>query len=146
MLKVISANRLADGIVVYAGQGGTWFERINSARLFATNEEAEAGLALAQADAARNLIVDPCLVDVTQDAGGVHPATLREFIRARGPTIDFLAHQRAYASGAIPASKTSVAQAGKPAMRDAKPEILRSYGAKPRQAHSAADVAQGIAR
>jgi Protein of unknown function (DUF2849) len=146
MLKVISANRLADGIVVYAGLSGCWFERLNNANLFATNEEAEAGLALAQADAERNVIVDPCLVDVTQDATGLHPATLRESIRARGPTIDFLAHRRAYGSGTIPVPKTSVAQAGKPAAREAKPEILRGYGAKPRQAHSAADVAEGIAR
>ena len=146
MLKVISANRLADGIVVYAGQGGAWFERLNDACLLATAEEAQAGLALAQADAARNLVVEPCLVDVTQDANGLNPATLRESIRARGPTVDFLAHRRAFASGTIPVSKISVAQARKPAAREDKPETSRSFGAKPRQAHIAADAAEEIAR
>jgi hypothetical protein len=88
MPKVISANRLADGIVVYAGHGGAWFERLNAARIFTSKKEADAGLSLAEDDVSRNFIVEPCIVDVTQDPGGLRPSTLRESIRAQGPTID----------------------------------------------------------
>jgi len=145
MLKVISANRLADGIVVYAGRGGAWFERLNDARLFVGQDEAEAGLILAEGDAARNLIVDPFLVDVTQDSSGLRPASLRETIRAQGPTIDFLVHQRAHNSGTIPAPKNSESQAGQIVACAAQPKTLRSFGHKPRRAQPAADLVEGIA-
>jgi hypothetical protein len=96
MPNVISANRLADGIVVYAGRNGFWVERLNNANIFADKAEAEASLLLAQNDAKRNLVVDPCLVEVTEDASGLRAVTLRETIRAQGPTIDFLPPRRAF--------------------------------------------------
>ncbi len=143
MLKVVSANRLADGVVVYAGQDGAWSERLNDARAFASQEEAESGLALAQADAARNLIVDPFLVEVTRNASGLRPASLREAIRAHGPTIDFLAFRRANGAGTIPAPKNPASKAGQPVARAAQPKSLRRFGSK--QAQSAADFAERIA-
>jgi hypothetical protein len=94
MLKVISANRLADGIVVYAGPGGAWFERLKDARILASSAEAEAALEAALQDVRRNLIVDPSLVDVAEEAGVLRPLTLRESIRAQGPTIDYLPPSR----------------------------------------------------
>jgi len=145
MLRVVSANRLADGVVVYAGREGAWLERLNDARVFASQEEAEAGLALAQADAARNLIVDPFLVEMTKDASGLRPASLREAIRAHGPTIDFLAFRRLNKAGTIPAPINSGSQPGRPVVRAAQPKTLRRFGPKPRQAQSAADLAEGIA-
>jgi hypothetical protein len=103
--KIISANRLADGIVVYAGYGGAWVERLNEAVVFSGSEEAEAGLTLAQGDVARNLIVEPFVVDVTQDATGLRPSTLRDSIRAHGPTIEFLPRRKALSPSAIPPRK-----------------------------------------
>ena len=70
MPKVISANRLADGIVVYVGRDGSWPERLSQAKIFASKAEAEAGLLVAQNDAKRNLVVEPVVVEVTQDASG----------------------------------------------------------------------------
>ena len=90
MPKVICANRLADGIVVYAGPDGSWAERLSQAKIFASEAEAEAGLLAAQNDAKRNLVVEPVVVEVAEDASGLRAVTLREAIRARGPTIDFL--------------------------------------------------------
>jgi hypothetical protein len=100
MPKVISANRLADGIVVYAGRDGSWSERLSQATIFASKAEAEAGLLIAQNDAKRNLVVEPFVVEVVGDASGLRAVTLREAIRARGPTIDFLPRTHAFAHGA----------------------------------------------
>ncbi len=102
MPKVISANRLADGIVVYAGRDGSWSEQLGQAKVFASKAEAEAGLLIAQNDAKRNLVVEPVVVEVTEDAGGLRAVTLRDIIRARGPTIDFLPRTWAFAHGADP--------------------------------------------
>jgi Protein of unknown function (DUF2849) len=102
MPKVISANRLADGIVVYAGRDGSWSEQLSKAKVFANKAEAEAGLLIAQNDAKRNLVVEPVVVEVTEEAGGLRAVTLREIIRARGPTIDFLPRTWAFAHVADP--------------------------------------------
>lgn len=107
MPKVISANRLADGIVVYAGRDGSWFERLSQANIFASKAEAEAGLLLAQDDAKRNLVVEPVVVEVAEDASGLRAVTLREAIRARGPTIDFLPRAHAFAQDADPAQENT---------------------------------------
>ena len=108
MPKVISANRLADGIVVYAGRDGSWSDRLNQAKIFASKAEAEAGLLVAQNDAKRNLVVEPVVVEVTEDASGLRAATLRESIRAFGPTIDFLPRTRAFALDANPPENAAV--------------------------------------
>jgi Protein of unknown function (DUF2849) len=102
MAKVVSANRLADGIVVYAGRDGSWSEHLSQAKIFASKAEAEAGLLIAQNDAKRNLVIEPVVVEVTEDASGLRAVTLREIIRARGPTIDFLPRTWAFAHLAHP--------------------------------------------
>ncbi|MGQ0446124.1 MAG: DUF2849 domain-containing protein [Beijerinckiaceae bacterium] len=100
MLKVICANRLADGIVVYAGRDGAWVTRLSQAQIFAGKAEAEAGFLAAQDDARRNLVVEPVLVEVTEDVGELRAVTLREKIRARGPTIDYMPRAQAFARDA----------------------------------------------
>jgi Protein of unknown function (DUF2849) len=108
MPKVISANRLDDGIVVYAGRDGSWSERLSHAKIFASKAEAEAGLLVAQNDAKQNLVVEPVAVEVTEDASGLRAVTLREAIRARGPTIDFLPRAHVFAQDADPAQENTV--------------------------------------
>jgi Protein of unknown function (DUF2849) len=90
MPQVVTANRLADGIVVYAGRDGAWATRLSQAKIFASKAEAQAGLLFAQNDAKRNLVVEPVVVEVAEDVSGLRAVTLREAIRALGPTIDFL--------------------------------------------------------
>lgn len=102
-MQVVSANRLADGTVVYAGRDGSWVERLADARVFSSKPEADSGLLAAQSDVKRNLIVDPCLVDVCAETGGLRPLTLREAIRAQGPTVDFSPRMRPNARSAKPA-------------------------------------------
>ncbi len=91
MPKIVSANRLSDGIVVYLGADGSWLTSFDDARFFADDTEAKAGLSAAREDVKRNFVVDPFLVDVETGAEGQHPITLRNAIRARGPTIDYAA-------------------------------------------------------
>jgi sulfite reductase (NADPH) hemoprotein beta-component len=89
MLKIISANRLQDGIVVYVAAEGTWTADIDQAKRFTSEAEVEAGLKQAKADEKRNLIVEPFAVDVEAEPSGLKALTLRNAIRAKGPTVDY---------------------------------------------------------
>lgn len=86
MLRVLTANRLSDGAVVYLGANG-WSEWIEAARV-ATDDAAAADLEACGARAvAEREVVDPYLIEVTPASGGFAPARLRERIRAAGPTV-----------------------------------------------------------
>jgi Protein of unknown function (DUF2849) len=93
MLKIISANRLEDGIVVYLVAEGAWTPDINHAQRFASDAALETGLRLAKADEKRNLVVDPFAVDVEAETQGLEALTLRNAIRAKGPTVDYRPRQ-----------------------------------------------------
>ena len=85
--KVITANKLVDGVVVYLAAGGAWTEQLAEAR-FLTDDSQQARLSrLAEKDVERLLIVDPYLMDAAQSANGLAPVSQRETIRATGPTI-----------------------------------------------------------
>ncbi len=146
MPKVISANRLADGTVVYAGRDGSWFERLSQAKIFASKAEAEAGLLVAQNDAKRNLVVEPVVVEVTEDAGGLRAVTLREAIRARGPTIDFLPRTRALAQDAAAPRENTAKQATKAVLRIPRLADTRKQDPREHELISAADFTDAAAR
>jgi hypothetical protein len=85
-MKVLTANRLSDGIAVWYADGG-WAETVGHADL-AHDKTAEERLeAIGAAAAANNEVVDVNLIDVTVADGLVEPVRLREKIRAAGPTI-----------------------------------------------------------
>ncbi len=146
MPKVISANRLADGIVVYAGSGGSWFERLSQAKIFATKAEAEAGLLVAQNDAKRNLVVEPVVVEVAEDSGGLRAVTLRDSIRARGPTIDFLPRTPAFAHGADPAQENTAKRATTAVLQSPRLADPREHDPREHELMVAADYPVEIAR
>ncbi|MEJ0093126.1 MAG: DUF2849 domain-containing protein [Methylocella sp.] len=89
MTKVVSANRLTDGVVVYLGRDGSWVRSLDDARLFVSSVEEQAGLEAAEKDAKRNLVVEPFVVEVIAGEGGVDAVSLRDKIRAHGPTINY---------------------------------------------------------
>ncbi len=89
MMRVLSANRLRDGIIVYLSPSGEWRPQIGEAALFTTEEASEAALAKARAAVTANLIVDPLIVDVTESPKGRKALSLRNSIRALGPTVNF---------------------------------------------------------
>jgi sulfite reductase (NADPH) hemoprotein beta-component len=89
--RVITANRLIDGAVVWRDDAGSWLEDFDRA---ATNDDDRTVgrmLADARADATAGLVIAPYEVDVDVLVSAVSPAImptrLRERIRAFGPTV-----------------------------------------------------------
>ncbi|KQO80995.1 DUF2849 domain-containing protein [Rhizobium sp. Leaf262] len=100
--KVLTANRLDDGIAVWLDANGAWNEDLQSA-LVARHPEAEASLEeIGKRDFSANKVVDVNIVDVTEENGRLWPTRLRERIRAAGPTIH-------YAEGFAPADAAFIA-------------------------------------
>ena len=92
MAQVVIASRLGDGLVVFVAEGARngsveWVRDLERAALAEDEGAAEALLALGEADArARHEVVDPYLIDVVREDGGLRPTKYREAIRCLGPT------------------------------------------------------------
>ncbi|WP_420409321.1 DUF2849 domain-containing protein [Hoeflea sp.] len=87
--KVLTANRLGDGISVWMGSDGQWTVSLKDAFL-ARHDDAVAALEAAGREAvADNRVVDVNVIDVEETESGPRPFRLRERIRAEGPTIDY---------------------------------------------------------
>ncbi len=87
MKKVLTANRLTDGIAVWLGANGQWLDHIDDA-LIARHAEAVAALeAAGQAAFHDNRVLDVAVIDVEEVDGEIYPVRLRERIRAAGPTF-----------------------------------------------------------
>jgi hypothetical protein len=82
MSKAVTANRLADGAVVFRRADGGWSLRVEEA---AAVEDAAELLAAAERDAAAALVVAPYLIDLADGT----PTDYRERIRAYGPSRAF---------------------------------------------------------
>jgi hypothetical protein len=87
---VVTANRLADGAVIYLRPDGGWTTEIDRAEV--ATDAVAAGALLATAGARDDHAVGAYVarVNVTAD-GRVRPGNLRELIRLGGPTIDLRA-------------------------------------------------------
>ena len=83
---VVTANRLADGSVVFLNARLEWVRSFRDAEVFAEGRDSEA-LQHAKRDEAEQIVVDPYAVEVVQRDGAVVPKALREAIRAAGPTV-----------------------------------------------------------
>lgn len=82
--KVLTANRLIEGDVVYYGQNGTWVLSHDDA-LYLTDEY-QANDLLSQANAQADLLVGAYLADATLEGGKPVPTHFREDFRTRGPS------------------------------------------------------------
>jgi hypothetical protein len=82
-MKALTANRLADGEVVF-WNAGAWLDRFDDAQVFGEDGPAEAAEACARSQI--TLSVDPYLIDVEPVEGGLAPVSYRERLRALGPT------------------------------------------------------------
>lgn len=87
--KVLTANRLGDGIAVWLDASGQWVEDLQAALVARHAEAVEALEATGKRDFAGNLVVDVAVVDVEERDGKLWPLRLRERIRAAGPTIAY---------------------------------------------------------
>lgn len=82
--KVITAWDVATGATVYRAADGNWSEDVSGAEVL-TGDDANAALEAAQGDETR--ILDPYVMEVTEDGEVTGRESLRETIRAVGPTI-----------------------------------------------------------
>ena len=95
-ISVLTANRLGDGIVVFLDFEGAWNESIAEAVVARDPDEARALEDRGAYDAAHNLVVEPYLIEMREEAGRLTPIRTRERIRVAGPSI--LADVPGYAS------------------------------------------------
>ncbi len=86
-LRMMTANRLTDGAVVYLAANGGWTEFLYEGRIAETDAEAERLSAPAQKAVEDRCVIGPYLIEIIDDCGFVRPARLREAIRAEGPTV-----------------------------------------------------------
>ncbi len=83
-MKIVTANRLSDGRVLYLGGDGRAVANVSDAAAFDDEAEAEAGLALAAGQS--RVFVNPYLVEVKARVFSGRDR-LKESIRAAGPTV-----------------------------------------------------------
>ncbi len=82
--KVVTANALIEGDVVYFTKDGRWSRDHAEAELI--EDEAHAQLRLLKADHQRNLVVGAYLADARMGPNGPEPVHFREVFRTRGPS------------------------------------------------------------
>lgn len=86
----VTANRLRDGVPVYRTADG-WSTDLAASGPLATAEEAEAIAAAAGAVNGKDAVVGAYAITIEIDGAAVRPTSLRERIRAEGPTVQPLA-------------------------------------------------------
>ena len=102
--KVMTANLLRDGDVVYLTAAGDWSLWLSEAAI-ARDESGEADLeAGAQRAEQAQVVVGPYLMDVEVGDLGPQPIGTREKIRAKGPTVHPHFGKQAMAGASLPPS------------------------------------------
>ena len=81
--KVVTANDLLDGDVIYQSASG-WTRELSEAEVL--TDPAIADLRLIEAHQLSNVVVGAYLMNVTLTAQGPAPAHIRENLRATGPS------------------------------------------------------------
>ena len=84
---VVTANRLADGAVVYWRADGGWSRRLDGAAVVTSAAGARELLATASVDQTSTVGAYVAPVKVAAD-GELQPGNLREAIRSAGPTVE----------------------------------------------------------
>lgn len=84
--QMLTANRLRTGDVLYR-KGEGWVPFLADGEVYPDPAAADAALAAATAELARNEFVAPYLFEVRTDAGRIVPVKEREIVRAAGPTV-----------------------------------------------------------
>ena len=82
--KVVTANALLEGDVVYLTRNDTWSRHLKDADVL--TDEADAQIRLIDASNRTSEVVGVYLADVSPDAKGPEPVHFREAFRMRGPS------------------------------------------------------------
>ncbi len=88
MHQVLTANSLRDGRVVFLSHDQRWVTELDKAQLASGDSEAEELTKAGVQAEADGLVIASYLIDVElQSPGLVKPSSLKERIRAFGPTV-----------------------------------------------------------
>jgi hypothetical protein len=82
--KIVTANALLEGDVVYLTADDRWSRHLSEAELI--EDEAHAQLRLLKAEAQKQVVVGVYLADAKAGPDGPEPVHFREAFRARGPS------------------------------------------------------------
>ena len=85
--KVLTANHLLSGEVVFLAEGELWTPRIAEALIGESDEEQTWLERAGQRAAGAQIVVEPYLIDVERGGAAIQPVRLRERIRTLGPTV-----------------------------------------------------------
>jgi len=99
--KVVTANDLIEGDVIYLTRDGSWARDMCKAWLLEDEAEAEAQLVFAETQP--EIAVGAYLADAKAGANGPEPVHFREAFRAKGPSNRFHGKQTAHAQKEAPA-------------------------------------------
>ncbi|KAB2919476.1 MAG: DUF2849 domain-containing protein [Hyphomicrobiaceae bacterium] len=123
--SVLTANRLGDGAVVFLDYDGVWVEQVRGAAIARSPDEMRALQDRGAHDAARNLVVEPYLIEMQEIGGSFVPVRFRERVRVAGPSI------LAYVPGYTPtvpvvrqAHHQGEASVAPPELVDARPQSV----------------------
>lgn len=83
-LSMITGNATDDGAPIYLRADGSWTRVMADAK---ASESDELATALALAKAQQRIVCDPYVIDVKLVEGRPAPISVRERIRATGPTV-----------------------------------------------------------
>ena len=86
-LQAVTGNRLHDGAVIFRTAHDAWSTRLSDAQTASDEASAAQLVAAAERDAAKAIVVGPYLFAVSSKSGQLEAVTLRERIRANGPTV-----------------------------------------------------------
>jgi hypothetical protein len=86
-VHVLTANRLGDGAVVFLDSDGVWVTGLEGAAVARSPEETRDLETRGAFDLARNLVVEPYLVEMREAAGALMPVRQRERVRLGGPSM-----------------------------------------------------------
>lgn len=85
--KIITANALLEGDVVYLTETDGWSRQLAEAEILTDEADAQLRLLMAQAQASQ--VVDAYLVNIAPGANGPEPTHFREEFRRTGPSNYF---------------------------------------------------------
>src|ERR1700712_3426676 len=94
LAHAVTANRLRDGVPVFRTADGGWSTDLAASGQLASAEEAEKIAAAAGAINGREAVGGAYAITIEIDGAAVKPTSLRERIRAEGPTVQPLAALR----------------------------------------------------
>jgi len=85
--RIVTANRLRDGVVVYLTPEGAWSEDLQDARVADQDDFVDELLAIAAEGVRARQVIDPYAFAVEAGAAGIVPSGTRERIRSAGPSV-----------------------------------------------------------